>query len=120
MGSLYLGTHSFRKQGHQLQTAKNSQCLLSVTSNWELELKQGRQLGHCRFRLEKQQCHTCLTLFLHICQPLLDDDIMKMANFTFVEDGNTRQQLSRSFPERLFSPSEFNSKKFANIQGCQK
>ena len=26
------------KQGHQLQTAKNSQRLLSVRSNWELEL----------------------------------------------------------------------------------
>ena len=82
------------KQGHQLQTAKNSQCLLSVTSNWELELKQGWQLEHCRFRLAKQQCHTCVTLFLHICQQLLDDDNVKTTNFTFVEDGNTRQQLS--------------------------
>ena len=43
------------KQGHQLQTAKNSQCLLSVTSNWELELKQEWQLEHRRFRLAKQE-----------------------------------------------------------------
>ena len=58
--------------------------------------------------------------FLHISQPLLDDDNVKMTNFTFVEGGNTRQQLSLSFPELLFSPPEFNSQKFANIHGCQK
>ena len=58
--------------------------------------------------------------FLHISQPLLDDDNVKMTNFTFVEDGNTRQQLSLSFPELLFSPPEFNFQKFANIHGCQK
>ena len=58
--------------------------------------------------------------FLHISQPLLDDDNVKMTNFTFVEDGNTRQQLSLSFPELLFSLKEFNSQKFANIHGCQK
>ena len=28
--------------------------------------------------------------------------------------------LFRTFPELLFSPSEFNSQKFGNIQGCQK
>ena len=44
------------KQGHQLQTAKNSQYLVSVTSNWELELKQEWQLEHHRFRLAKQKC----------------------------------------------------------------
>ena len=54
--------------------------------------------------------------FLHISQLLLDDNNVKMTNFTFVEDGNTRQQLSLSFPELLFSPSEFDSQKFANIQ----
>ena len=33
----------------------------------------------------------------------------------FVENGNTRQQLSFSFPELWYSPLEFNSKPFANI-----
>ena len=33
----------------------------------------------------------------------------------FVEDGNTRQQLSFSFPELWCSPSEFSSKKIANL-----
>ena len=33
----------------------------------------------------------------------------------FVEDGNTRQQLSFSFSALCYSPLEFNSKKFANI-----
>ena len=33
----------------------------------------------------------------------------------FVENGNTRQQLSFSFPELWYSPLEFKSKPFANI-----
>ena len=33
----------------------------------------------------------------------------------FVENGNTRQQLSFSFPELWYSSLEFNSKPFANI-----
>ena len=61
-----------------------------------------------------------MTFSCTFCQPLLDDDNVKMTNFTFVEDGNTRQQLSLSFPELLFSSPEFNCQKFANIHGCQK
>ena len=33
----------------------------------------------------------------------------------FVEDGNTKQQLSFSFPELWYSPLELKSKNFANI-----
>ena len=37
--------------------------------------------------------------FLYISIPSLHDYNVKVPKFTFVEDGNTRQQLSFSFPE---------------------
>ena len=47
---------------------------------------------------------------------MLHDYNVKLPNFTFVEDGNKKQQLSFSFPELWCSPWEsVNSKKFANI-----
>ena len=68
-----------------------------------------------RFRLAKQQLCTCIKHFLYISLPSWDEYNVKVPKFTsFVEDGNTRQQLSFSFPEFWYSPLEFN---FKNI--CQ-
>ena len=48
--------------------------------------------------------------FLYISIPSPHDHNVKVPKFTFVEDGNTRQQLSFSFPELWHSPLEFNSR----------
>ena len=51
-------------------------------------------------------------LFLYIPLPSLHDYDVKLPNFTFfVEDVNTRQRPSFSFPELKYSPLEFNSRK---------
>ena len=52
--------------------------------------------------------------FLYISFTSLHDDDMKMPNFTFCKDENTRQGFS--FPELRYSLLKFNSrKKIANI-----
>ena len=64
-----------------------------------------------RFRLAKQQLCTCFTLFCTFLCSRCTTTTWKCLNSRFVEDGNTRQQLPFSFPERLwYSPLEFNSK----------
>ena len=55
-----------------------------------------------RFRCRRRRC--CLSSLMQKC--LIS---------RFVEDGNTRQQLSFSFSELWYSSLEFNSKKIANI-----
>ena len=67
-----------------------------------------------RFRLAKQQLCACITPFLYISLQSLHDCDVKLFNFTFLENVNTRQRLSCSFPElRLWSPLV--SEKFATI-----
>ena len=59
----------------------------------------GRQKRN-RFRLAKQQLFTCITLFLHffvVVGQLQREN--EWLNSRFVEDGNTRRQISVSFPE---------------------
>ena len=67
-----------------------------------------------RFRLVKQQLCKCITLFCTFLCRLCTTTRWKCLNSCFVEDRNTRQQLSFSFPELWHSPLEFNSKTFAN------
>ena len=85
----------------------------------ELKQRRGRRQREWqksnRFRLKKQQLCTCITLF---CTFLCRRCIITTTTWwcvisRFVKDGNTRQQLSLSFPELWYSPLEFNSKKLA-------
>ena len=64
------------------------------------------------FRLAKQQLCTCITLFCTFLCRRCTSTAWKYLNSRFVEDGNTRQQLSFYFPELWYSPSasQFNSK----------
>ena len=62
-----------------------------------------------RFRLAKQQFCMCIQLFVlcHHCMTMTWNCLISR----FVEDENTRQQLSFSFPELRYSPLEFSPKK---------
>ena len=90
-----------------------------VTVNFLLnrELKQRRRRQQRerqksnRFRLAKQQLCTCITLFCTFLSRRCTTTTWKCLISRFVEDGNTRQQLSFSFPELWYSPLEFNSRK---------
>ena len=81
------------------------------------ELKQRRrrrqreQEKSDRFRLAKQQLYTCITLFCIHFLAVVAGATWKCLISRFVEDGNTRQQLSFCFPELWYCPVEFNSKK---------
>ena len=63
-----------------------------------------------RFRQAKQQLCTCITLFDTFLCRRCTTTTWKWLNSRFVEDGNTRQRHSSSFPELRYSPLEFNSK----------
>ena len=69
-----------------------------------------RQKGN-RFRSAKQQLCTCITLFCTFLCRRCTTTTWKCLISRFVEDGNTRQQLSFSFPELWNSPLEIPSKK---------
>ena len=59
--------------------------------------------------LAKQQLCTCITLFsTFLCRHCLTTTLNGLIS-RFVEDANTRQRLSFSFPELRCSLSEFNS-----------
>ena len=62
------------------------------------------------FRLAKQLC-TCTTLLCTSLCRCCTNKTWKCLISPFVEDGNTRQQLSFSFPELYKGPLEFNSNK---------
>ena len=85
------------------------------------ELKQRRQWRQRerqkskRFRQGKQQLCTCITLFCTFLSRRCTTTTWKCLISRFVEDGNTGQQLSFSFLELWYSPSELNSQKIANI-----
>ena len=64
-----------------------------------------------RFRQAKQQLCTCITLFFTFLCRRCTTTTWNCLISRFVEDGNTRQQLSFSFPKLWYSPLEFNSKK---------
>ena len=57
----------------------------------------------------------CITPFCTFLSRRCTTTTWKCLISCFVEDGNTRQQLSFSFPEFWYSPLEFNSKTFSNI-----
>ena len=68
-----------------------------------------------RLILAKTHPCTCITLFCTFLSRRCTTTTWKCVISRFVADGNTRQQLSFSFPELWCSPLEFNSKTFANI-----
>ena len=67
----------------------------------------------CRqsLRLAKKQLCTRITLFCTFPCPHCMTKALKSLISRFVEDMNTRQQLSFSFPELRYSSLEFNSRK---------
>ena len=83
------------------------------------ELKQRRRRRQRerqkRFRSAKQQLCTYITLFCTFLSRRCTNTTLKYLISCFVEDGNTRQQLSFSFPELWNSPLEITSKKLANL-----
>ena len=64
-----------------------------------------------RFGLTKQQLCMCITFVCTFICRRCKTTTWKWLISRFVEDANTRQQLSFSFPELWCSPLEFNSKK---------
>ena len=90
---------------------------LNVNCRHYRELKQRRRprqrerQQRNRFRLAKQQLCTCITLFCTFLCRRCTTRTWKCVISRFVEDGNTRQQQSFSFPELWYSPLEFNSTK---------
>ena len=64
-----------------------------------------------KFILAKQQLCTSITLFCIHFLAVVAGATWKCLISRFVEDGNTRQQLSFCFPELWYCPVEFNSKK---------
>ena len=87
---------------------------LSRDTNRELKERRRRRQRERQksnwFRFAKQQLCTCITLFcIFLCRHCTTTT-WKCLIWPFVEDGNTRQQLSFSFPELWYSPLEFNSK----------
>ena len=68
-----------------------------------------------RLRLTKQQLCTFITLFSTFFSRHCTTITWKRLISRFVEDGNSRLQLSFSFPQFWYSPSQFNSKQFGNI-----
>ena len=97
-------------------------CLDAPASTAQLEAEATRELKQrrrrrqrerqrsSRFRLVKQQLCTCITLFDTFLCRRCTSTTWKCLNSGFVEDGNTRQRHSSSFPELRCSPLEFNSK----------
>ena len=63
------------------------------------------------FRLTKKQLYTCITFFCTFlcrrCTPTTWNFLLS----SIVEDVNTRQQFSFSFPELRYNPLEFNPRK---------
>ena len=77
--------------------------------------RQRKQPKSNRFRLAKPQLCTCITLFCTFLCRRCTSTTWKCQISRFVEDGNTRQQLSFSFPERWYSPLESTPKKVSSI-----
>ena len=68
--------------------------------------RQRKQQKSNRFRLVKPQVCTCITLFCTFRCRRCTTTPWKCLISRFVEDGDTRQQLSFSVPERWYSPLE--------------
>ena len=64
-----------------------------------------------RFRSAKQQLSTCITFFCTFLCRCCTTTMWNCLIARFVEDVNTRQRLSFSFPELWYSLLEFNSRK---------
>ena len=75
--------------------------------------KRERQKSN-RIILVKQLC-TCIALFRRFLCRLCTTTTWKSLISRFVENGNTEQQISFSFPELWYKPLEINSKKITNI-----
>ena len=74
-----------------------------------------RELKIRRRRRQRKQLCTCITLFCTFLCRRCTTTTWKCLISRFVEDGNTRQQLFFSFPERWFSHLKSTSKKFTSI-----
>ena len=82
-------------------------CELRELKEW-LQWQQWEQQKSNRFRLAKQQLCMCIMLFCTFLCHRCTTTMWKCINSCTVVDGNTRQQLSFSFPELWYSPLEFN------------
>ena len=80
-----------------------------ITSARERHKRGLKQRRRGRQRERQNNNFARASRYLYISIPSLHDYNVKVPKFTFVEDGNTRQQLSFSFPELWHSPLEFNS-----------
>ena len=78
----------------------------SIRRRRQRQRRQREQQKSNRFILAKQQLCTCITLSRHCTITTWNCLISR-----FVEDVNTRQRLSFSFPELWYSLLEFNSRK---------
>ena len=96
-----------RMKGVRVQRARE----LKQRRRWRQRERQKSK----RFRLTKQQLCTCITLFCTFLCRRCTTTTWKCLISRFVEDGNTGQQLSFSFVELWYSPSELNCQKIANI-----
>ena len=96
-----------RMDGVQVQRAGE----LKQPRRWRQRVRQKSK----RFRQGKQQLCTCITLFCTFLCRRCTTTTWKCLISRFVEDGNTGQQLSFSFLELWYSPSELSSQKIANI-----
>ena len=90
-----------------------------LSINRELNQWQRRWQKSNMRRLEKQLLCTWITLFStflgHCCTTMTWTFLISH----FVEDGNTTQQLSFSFPELSYSPLQFNSRKICqHLTNC--
>ena len=84
--------------------------LLLLGSFWRW--RQRKRQKSNRFSLTKQQLCTCITLFCtHFLCRHCTTSTWNFLISHFVEDVNTRQRVSFSFPELWYSILEFNSRK---------
>ena len=86
-----------------------------LSINRELKQWQRRRQKSNMRRLEKQQLCTWITLFSTFLGRRCTTMTWTFLISCFVEDGNTTQQLSFSFPELSYNSFEFTPEKFANI-----
>ena len=93
------------------RTLRSHETLSGCLSNDDGDVNENRIKLSNRFRLEKQQLCTCITLFCTFLCRHCTTTTWKCLISPFVEDVNTRQRLSSSFSELRCSLLEFNSRK---------
>ena len=94
----------------------DEKCFKTASKNYGRRRKrwQREHQKRNRFILAKKTLHMHNAFFCSFLSRRCTTTTWKCLISRFVEDGNIRQHFF-SFPELWYSPSEFNSKKFANI-----